>query len=209
MMFRSQYAGCLFLLLLSRLCLGQQVNTAGNKAETQTSQASARSAAQKYFTDVVLTNQEGQPMRLYSDLIKDRVVVIDSFFTTCKAACPMLSVHFAKIQDWLGDRLGKDVYLISITVDPETDTPQALKTYSAQFHARPGWYFLSGPKKNVDFALDKLGYLVKDKNDHLSLFIVGNDKTKLWKKISGLSKMEDITGAIDSVLKDDAANQTQ
>jgi len=160
------------------------------------------SPAHGYFGDVKLINQDGQEMRLYSDLLQGKSVVIDVVFTRCTSACPAMSGTFAKIQDHLGDRLGKDVRMISISVDPVHDTPAKLKEYAARFKARPGWYFLTGPKANVDEALKKLGQYVEDKEDHLNLFLVGNEKTGLWKKAFGLASPEQLFPIIDSVVDD-------
>src|SRR6185369_17077012 len=90
-------------------------------------QAQEPSAAQKYFSDVELLNQDGQKLRFYSDVLKNKVVIINTFFTTCTSVCPPLNRNFEKLQEALGDRLGKDAFLVSITVDPETDTPTRLK----------------------------------------------------------------------------------
>jgi len=160
------------------------------------------SPAQKYFTDVTLINQHGQPMRLYSDLLKGKVVVINAFFTSCQGSCPVMAATFAKIQDWLGDRLGKDVRLISLSVDPVTDTPEKLKAYAERFQAKPGWYLLTGKKENLDWALYKLGQYVENKEDHLNVFIIGNEPTGLWKKALGLAKPENIIQVVESVLND-------
>lgn len=160
------------------------------------------SAAQKYFGDVKLTNQNGLEMRLYSDLIKDRTVVIDVMFSACTGACPVMSGTFAKLQDHLGDRLGKDVFLLSISVDPVHDTPAKLKELAGRFHARPGWYFLTGPKENVETALRKLGQYVEDPTAHQTLFLIGNDRTGLWKKAFGLAKPEELFPVVDSVVND-------
>jgi protein SCO1/2 len=160
------------------------------------------SPAQKYFGDIPLVNQDGKEMRLYSDLIKDKIVVIDVMFTSCTGACPIMSNTFAKIQDRLGDRIGKDVYLISISVDPVNDTPAKLKEYATRFNAKPGWYFVTGPKENVDAALKKLGQYVESREDHQNLFLIGNDKTGLWKKAFGLAKPEEIFPVVDSVVND-------
>jgi protein SCO1/2 len=160
------------------------------------------SPAQKYFGDVPLVNQDGKEMRLYSDLIKDKVVVIDVMFTSCTGVCPVMSSTFAKIQNRLGDRLGKDVHLISISVDPVNDTPARLKEYAARFNAKPGWYFVTGPKENVDAALRKLGQYVENREAHQNLFLIGNDRTGLWKKAFGLAKPEEIFPVVDSVLND-------
>jgi protein SCO1/2 len=160
------------------------------------------SPAHKYFTDVTLINQNGQPMRLYSDLLKGKIVVINAFFTSCQGSCPVMAATFARIQDWLGDRLGKQVYLISLSVDPETDTPEKLKEYAERFKARPGWYFLTGTKENARQALHKLGQYVENRESHLNIFIIGNEPTGLWKKAFGLGKHEDILKIVESVLTD-------
>jgi protein SCO1/2 len=150
-----------------------------------------------------LIDQDGREMRLYSDLIKDKVVVIDVMFTACVGACPIMSSTFAKIQDRLGERLGKDVHLISISVDPVNDTPARLKEFAARFNARPGWFFLTGSKENVDAALRKLGQYVETREAHQNLFLIGNDRTGLWKKAFGLAKPEDIFPVVDSVVNDE------
>jgi len=160
------------------------------------------SAAQKYFTDVALVNQNGETMRLYSDVIGGKTVIINSFFASCSGSCPIMASSLAKIQDHLGDRVGKDVRLVSISVDPTADTPAKLKAYAARFHARPGWYFLTGKKENVDLALRKLGQYVDDKNDHTNVILVGNDRTGLWKKAFGLAQPKDLIPIVDSVVND-------
>ena len=160
------------------------------------------SAAQKYFTDVELLNQDGATMRFYSDLLKGRTVVIIPFFTSCTAVFPPMNRNMEKIQEALGDRLGKQVYLISITVDPVTDTPARLREYAAKFHARPGWYFITGSAENLDFALKKLGQYVADKNDHKSIMIVGNEATGLWKKAFALASPEELIRIVEEVNND-------
>ena len=164
--------------------------------------APAANPAQSYFGEIPLVNQDGQTMRLYSDLIQGKVVVIDFMFTSCTGACPIMSTNFAKIQDWLGDRLGKDVHLISVSVDPANDTPARLKEYAARFKARPGWYFLTGSKENVDAALHKLGNYVETPEAHQNLFIIGNERSGLWKKAFGLAKPEELIPIVQSVVED-------
>ena len=102
------------------------------------SDARERAAAADYFTDVVLVNQDGREMRLYSDLIKGRTVVIIPFFTSCTSACPVMNQNLAKIQDWLADRLGRDAYIISLSVDPSRDTVERLRAYAQQVQRPPG-----------------------------------------------------------------------
>jgi protein SCO1/2 len=156
--------------------------------------------AQKYFTDVLLTNQDGQQMRLYSDLLKGKVVVINVFFSTCHGSCPVMMRTLSTIQDWLGDRLGKQVRIISLSVDPEMDSPAKLKEYAQQLKARTGWYLITGERKNLDLALSKLGQYVQVKEDHSNIMIIGNETTGLWKKALGLASAEEIIKIVESVL---------
>src|SRR4051794_37484916 len=178
-------------LLASLLCLG----AAG-------AQPAAESPGQKYFGDVKLVNQDGQEMRLYSDLMQGKTVVINVMFTTCTGACPVMSATIEKIQNHLGDRVGKDVRLVSISVDPVHDTPAKLKEYAARFHAKPGWYFLTGSKENVEAALRKFGQWVDDPTDHQTLFLIGNERTGLWKKAFALAPVDQVFPVVDSVVDD-------
>jgi protein SCO1 len=164
--------------------------------------ASAESPAQKYFSDVQLVNQNGEKMRFYSDLLQGKTVIINSFFATCQGSCLPLMRNLEKVQEALGDRLGKDARIISISVDPTVDTPPALKAYANKLQAKPGWYFLTGDKESVEFALKKLGQFVSDKQSHLNIFIIGNERTGLWKKAFGLAKSEEIVKVVESVLND-------
>jgi protein SCO1/2 len=160
------------------------------------------SAAQSYFTDVVLVDQDGNSQRFYSDLLKGKVVIIDSIFTTCTGSCPVMSKTFARIQEHLGERLGEDVHLLSLSLDPETDTPEKLKKYAETFGAKPGWFFLTGEKENVEAALRKLGQYVEDKETHKAILLIGNEPTGLWKKAFGLASPDEVVKVVDSVLRD-------
>jgi len=176
---------------------------------TQAQQPAAQTdtPAHKYFTDVELINQNGEKMKFYSDLLQGKVVIINSFFATCQGSCLPLNQNLAKVQEALGDRLGKDVYIVSISVDPTVDTPPNLKQYAKKLQARPGWFFLTGSKENVDFALKKIGQYVDDKQDHLNIFIIGNERTGLWKKAFGLAKSEELVKVVESVVNDQPTKQ--
>jgi protein SCO1/2 len=192
-------------IVLAILVFGGSLSVAaqtGNPTKPASSQTASDSPAHKYFTDVVLLNQDGERMRFYSDLLQNKVVIIDSFFATCKGSCLPMNRNLEKVQEALGDHVGKDVFIISISVDPEVDTPASLKEYAKQLHARPGWYFLTGDKQNVDFALNKLGQYVNDKQDHLNIFIIGNERTGLWKKAFGLARSDELVKVVQSVLND-------
>lgn len=188
-----------------------QANTAApdvrpnHASQQESAKPAAQSPTHTYFTDVVLVNQNGQKMRLYSDLLQGKVVVINSFFATCPGSCLPMERNLEKVQEALGDRMGKEVHIISISVDPAVDTPANLKEYAKKLHARPGWYFLTGEKQNVDLALKKLGHFVTDKQDHLNIFIIGNERTGLWKKAFGLAQSDELVKVVESVLNDKPA----
>jgi protein SCO1 len=160
-------------------------------------------AARRYFTDVILIDQDGREQRLYSDLLQGKIVLIHSMFTQCNGVCPVMAGTVARIQERLGDRLGRDVHLLSLSVDPANDTPARLKEYAGRFNARPGWYFLTGSKENLDLALHKLGLHVEKREEHLTLMMLGNDRTGLWKKALGLAQVDEVWKVFETVLNDE------
>ena len=179
-----------------------QPNTSGQVSPPATA---AQSPAHQYFTDVVLVAQNGEKMQFYSDLLQGKVVIINSFFGTCQGVCLPMNRNLEKVQDALGDRIGKDVRIISISVDPTVDTPASLKEYAAKLHAKPGWYFLTGDQQNVELALKKIGQFVADKQDHTNILIIGNERTGLWKKAFGLAPATELIKVVESVLNDQPA----
>ena len=205
-------SGVIFLLVVVCFSLRAQDQTPGQKPKPPepsslqqpdpAASARVRSPAEKYFSDVELINQDGQKMRFYSDVLKDKVVIINTFFTTCTGVCPPINRSLERVQEALGDRLGKDAFLISMSVDPETDTPSRLKEYSRRFHARPGWIFLTGKKENVDWALYKLGQYVETKDGHTNIIIIGNEPKGLWKKAFGLAKADELIKIVEDVIND-------
>ncbi len=155
-----------------------------------------------YFTNVKLVNQFGEEMQLYEDLMKDKVVFINPFFAECTGVCPAMHQSMQQVQAWLGDKLGKEVLMISITVDPTNDTPEILGDYAARFNARKGWYFLSGEQENVNLVLKKFGKYVADREQHDAIILIGNVPTRLWKKANGLAPAEEIIKVLESVIND-------
>jgi len=166
------------------------------------SKKSLADAAAKYFPNLVLQTQDNKPVHFYDDLLKGKVVLINFMFTTCKGVCSPMTANLAKVQKYLGERVGKDVLMLSISVDPETDVPAVLKKYAESFHAQPGWYFLTGEKKNVDAVLAKLGGYVADKQQHNSILIMGNVSTGEWVKVHAMSNPTEITNMVVKLIDD-------
>ena len=150
----------------------------------------------RYFPNVILLTQGNQPVHFYDDLIKGKVVVISFMFTTCNSLCPLTTAHLAGVQEYLGDRLGRDVFILSISVDPENDTPGALKKYAESYKARPGWYFLTGEKENIEKVRSNLGLYSEDKLQHTGILICGNEATGQWRKIHSRRDAIDIADVV-------------
>jgi cytochrome oxidase Cu insertion factor (SCO1/SenC/PrrC family) len=124
----------------------------------------------EYFTDLPLFTQDGKPVRFYTEMLQGKVVLISFIYTNCTDICPILMPNLAEIQNQLGDRFGRDVHFVSISVDPEDDTPEELKEYGEKYGAKPGWMFLTGKKENIDWTM---------------LFLLGDVKNARWAKMRG------------------------
>ena len=158
--------------------------------------------------DVLLLDQQGRKVRFYSGLVKGKVVAINFIFTTCTTICPPMGATFAKVQKLMGDR-AKDVQLISVSLDPLTDTPERLRAWAAKFDARPGWTLVTGPKPEVDRLLRALGSYVSQKEDHAPLVLVGNDSLALWTRADGLRSAAKLVKVIDDVSQGLSADNLQ
>lgn len=148
--------------------------------------------------DLVLLNQDGQRVNFYSDLIKGKVVVINFFFTSCQFVCPMQGEAFSKLQCAFGTRLGKDVFLISITSDPLTDTPERLKAWGARFGAKPGWTLLTGDEKTIHNLLTLLTGSIPGRGEHTPIVLILNDEMGTWIREYGLAAAERIFAEVDN-----------
>ncbi len=150
--------------------------------------------------DVEVLDQHGNELHFYRDLIKDKTVAINFIFTNCTTICPPLAATFARLQKEMGEKVGKDVHLISISVDPLTDTPERLKAWGAKFKAGPGWTFVTGEKQEMDKLLNALGAAVSKREDHTPAMIIGNDAKGIWTRTYGLAKTSQIVGLILDVM---------
>ena len=140
--------------------------------------------ARAYFTDTVLYDQDGRAVRFYSDVLQGNVVVVNFIFTRCTEACPLLTRRMNGVRRDLGDRFGREVRFVSISVDPEFDTPQEMRRFAEkQEAAYTGWTWLTGKKEDVDRVLAKLGEVVANPGDHSTGFLAANVRTGHWARI--------------------------
>ena len=167
--------------------------------------AEEASPAERYFGNAELVDQSGARHRFFVDLLKGHVVVINSFFSSCTGSCPVMAGTLAKLQQHLGDRLGREVVILSVSVDPVHDTPERLKEWAGHYSARPGWYLLGGDPAQVKAVLGRLGQAVQAPDDHSPIMLIGNVPTGLWKKVFGLGKADEVIRIVDGVLADRGA----
>ena len=154
----------------------------------------------KFLPDLTLRDQNGRKVRFYSDLIKDKIVLISFFYTSCTFACLMQGKVFSELQAELGERLGKEVFLISVTMDPETDTPERLKRWAAQHGLRKGWTLVTGSKDEMA----KLGgHLTGNPRGriqmHSSFIYIGNDRKNNWAATYGLAAPKTLVKKIEEM----------
>ncbi|HEX8117883.1 MAG TPA: SCO family protein [Pyrinomonadaceae bacterium] len=160
-----------------------------SSAEAGADMAHASDAPSKMsIPDVELLDQDGRKVHFYTDLVKGKVVAVQFIFTTCTTICPPLGATFARVQKELGERAGRDVRLISLSVDPATDTPERMKAWGAKFHAGDGWTFVTGAKPQVDELLRALGAGVASPADHTPTVLIGNDAAGQWTRAYGLTR---------------------
>jgi cytochrome oxidase Cu insertion factor (SCO1/SenC/PrrC family) len=161
----------------------------------------AESGKSLNIPDVEVLDQDGQVRHFYSDLVKGKTVAVNFIFTNCTTICPPLGATFARVQRELGEKVGKDVYFISVSVDPLTDTPERLKAWGAKFKAGPGWTFVTGNKEEIDRLLRALGATAARREDHTPSVIIGNDEKDIWTRTYGLASASQMVGVIDNITK--------
>ncbi len=160
-----------------------------------------KQGAARYFPDLPLLTQDGKPVRFYSDILKGKMVLLNVMFTKCPDICSPMTANLAQVQALLGERVGRDVYMVSISVDPDNDTPDTLKKFAQGFGIKPGWTFLTGKKDNVDWVRYKLGtYNGTDIGDHSTVLLAGNLQTGEWKKLMAMAPPAAIVAAIAPML---------
>jgi cytochrome oxidase Cu insertion factor (SCO1/SenC/PrrC family)/cytochrome c2 len=150
----------------------------------------------EFFTNLPVVDQNGRELKFYDDLIKDKVVVVMFIYTSCTDICPITTSRMTQIEDKLGDAVGRDIFIISLTVDPEHDTPEKLKAYSKAFGTGPGWTFVTGKPEDIRAINYRLGERSKVISEHRNEIVLGNDATGEWQRDNVLGDLERVTLSI-------------
>lgn len=149
--------------------------------------------------DVTVQTESGAKVA-FADLLRDRTVAINFIFTSCPTVCPIMGASFGRVQKLLGDR---DVTLISVSVDPETDTPARLTEWSKRFGAGPGWTLVTGSQRDIDLLLKAFGVFTADPVSHSPSAFIADTRRGVWRKVDGLAPPSTILSVIDSVLAEE------
>ncbi|HKX33465.1 MAG TPA: SCO family protein [Blastocatellia bacterium] len=154
-------------------------------------QSSREMIRDRYFPNILLTTHEGKRVRFYDDLIKDKIVMINLMYADCEGSCPIVTTNLTKVQKALGARVGREIFMYSITLKPEQDTPRVLKEYAKMHGVKPGWSFLTGDPKEIELLRRKLGFtnpdpkLDADKSQHIGMLRYGNEPLQQWAACPG------------------------
>ena len=153
-------------------------------AQAQTSAVEEEERARSYFTNLELVNQDGETVQFFDDVMKDNVVVINFIFTNCKGACPLMTHKMTLVRDKLEGYVGEPLQFVSLSLDPERDTPAAMKEFAKTHNAdHDGWVFLTGDANNLDTIIKKLGQYTDDMESHSTMMLAGNVNDAHWIKI--------------------------
>ena len=160
---------------------------------------------QRYFPNLVLTTQEGKKVKFYDDLVKDKIVVFNMFYAKCEGICSPVTRNLARVQNLLGDRVGKDIFFYSFSLKPKEDTVPALKHYAEMHRVKPGWLFLTGSADDMELLRRKLGFVDpdpevdKDTSNHIGVLKYGNEPLQRWGGCPGMQAPDAIAEAISWV----------
>jgi protein SCO1/2 len=173
------------------------------KAATQSARGGAPRAAR--LPNTALYTHEGKAVRFYDDLVRGKIVAINMMYAHCDGICPRATSNLGQVQQMLGERAGRDVFMYSITLRPEEDTPEELKQYAAMHGVKPGWTFLTGTPADIRHLRYQLGFydpdpkVDDDKATHTGMVRIGNDLYDRWTSAASLSAPAQILSTINHV----------
>ena len=178
-------------LAVAPLAAGVVAQAASSDNKFRVAESSREKLRKRYFPNFELTTHEGKKVRFYDDLIKDKIVVINFMYAKCEGICMPITMNLKKVQSLLGDRVGRDIFMYSVTLKPEEDSPRALKQYVRAHRIKPGWTFLTGKPDEIDTLRRKLGFkdgkakLDKDLTNHVGMVKYGNEARQWWAMFPG------------------------
>lgn len=144
-----------------------------------------RTTERYQLPDVTLINQDGRNVRLKSLLESGKPVVVDFIYGTCTTICPVLSACYINLQQKLGVNSQK-VHLVSISIDPENDSPKVMREYLRRYRAKPGWDFLTGSRRDIDAVMKAFDAYIPNKMSHYALTLIRTPQSSAWIRVYGI-----------------------
>ncbi|HYZ63013.1 MAG TPA: SCO family protein [Acetobacteraceae bacterium] len=164
----------------------------------------------EWFTNVEVTGHDGRVYRFYDDLLKGKIVLINFFYTDCDNVCPLATENLGYVQELLGDRVGKEIFMYSLTLQPRLDTPEKLASYARSRGVRPGWLFLTGKPDDIELLRHRLGFVDSDPaqdadlEQHLGTVRIANEPMHRWIMTPSLLNPPAIVRAVKRVIPEPA-----
>lgn len=149
--------------------------------------------------DALLLDQSAKRVQLVRDVLAGKTVAVNFIFTTCTTICPPMSANFAKLSKLLAERRDPSLQLVSISVDPLTDTPERLTAWRDSFGISQGWTLLTGDRQTVIQVLKAMGAFTGNKVDHAPIALVGNVDRGSWQRIYGMTPPAEMMRIMDEV----------
>jgi len=171
------------------------------------SRAAREDIRKQYLPNVTLYTQDNKRVRFYDDLVKDKIVTINVFYANCEGVCPAITANLVKVQKLLGKRVGRDIFMYSMTIKPEEDDVKALKMYQQMHGIGPGWTLLTGKPADVELLRKSLGFtypnkrIDQDKSQHIGNIRYGNEPLMLWAACPGMAHAQWIVESISWVMR--------
>jgi cytochrome oxidase Cu insertion factor (SCO1/SenC/PrrC family) len=166
-------------------------------------EVSAEQKARNYFTDLEVVDQNGARHRFYTDVIRGRVVLINFVYTHCKDACPMATQKLTQVRELLDESINKQIWFVSISIDPENDTPGAMKAFMNKLQVDENrWLFLTGEKRNLDLIVKRLGQYANQIEAHSTLMLAGNDRTRHWIRVMPMASPSGVAQQLQALVDD-------
>src|SRR5215471_13036827 len=169
--------------------LAMALLVAGAAAAADAGHAQDRQWGEGYIPNLPVQTQDGKTVRFYDDLIKDKIVIISFIYTSCTDICPLTTARLSQLEEKLGDVVGRDIFILSMSVDPVNDTPQRLKEYSEAFQTGPGWTFVTGKLDDIRAINFKFGERSQKLNEHRNEIVPGNDAMGQWQRDSAFGDL--------------------
>jgi protein SCO1/2 len=189
--------------LLLSICVPSLSRAAGPVHEHQHAGAHQtdvlrQTVAHYVVPDVLVTRMDGSRVHFSRELDDMHPVILNFIYTSCTAICPMTTQVFSSLQEKLGPGLAR-AKMVSVSIDPEFDTPTRLSAYAGTFHAQPSWQFYTGPVSSSILIQKAFGVYRGDKMNHTPVTFFRQAGSKDWVRLEGLATPDELLNVYNNL----------